>query len=316
MLRSTLGDALTDQHDLAARHQVLQSGINDMTIYRRIRAGTWQRVLPGIYLVSPGTLSMEQRRIAAALYAGPTCQLTGLTALHWHGFKHAPSTDRVHLLLPHLARCRSTGFVMVQRTLALDEGERDAGLYRVTSPARAVVDASRATTERRDVRAIVAEAVMRGLASPDALDQEIRRAARSRTALVRQALVEVLAGVRSAPEAELRDITSRSRILPPLLWNPRLVTADGIELPTPDAWIAQGGIGIEVDSSEHHSSAEGWRRTLRRHNLLTQRGATILHFTPAEIRQDPRRVLRAIEQTYLTRATMTAQVQVLTRDPS
>jgi Transcriptional regulator, AbiEi antitoxin len=320
MLRSSLpsafGGTLDRQHDLATRRQVLEGGINDMTVYRRIRAGTWQRVLPGIYLVTPGTLTMEQRRIAAALFAGPDCQLTGLNVLHWYGFNYAPATDRVHILVPHEVRCRSTGFLVVQRTLALDEDARDAGLYRMTSPARAVVDASRATTSRRDVRAIVAEAVQRGFVSPAALDREIRRAARSRTALVRQSLAEVIDGIRFAPEAELREITSRSKVLPPILWNPRLATEDGVELPTPDGWIVQGAIALEVDSSEHHSSVDGWRRTLRRHNVLTQRGAIVLHFTPAEIRAEPGRVLRSIEQTYQNRARLTAQIGVLTRDPS
>jgi hypothetical protein len=144
-----------------------------------------------------------------------------------------------------------------------------------------------------------------------------RSAARSRTALARQALTEVLAGVRSAPEAELREITSRSTILPPILWNPRLTTEDGVELPTPDGWIADGAIALEVDSREHHSSPDDWRRTLRRHNVLTQRGSIVLHFTPLEIRTQPRQVLRSIEQTYLARAAVTAtQIQVLARDPS
>src|SRR5258708_4304381 len=104
MLRLTIGSAfahvLDRQHHPAARQQGLEAGVSDMPIYRRIRAGTWQRVLPGIYLVTPGTLTMEQRRVAAALFAGSACQLTGLTALHWYGFNHAPSTDRVHILVP------------------------------------------------------------------------------------------------------------------------------------------------------------------------------------------------------------------------
>jgi hypothetical protein len=163
---------------------------------------------------------------------------------------------------------------------------------------------------------MMAEAVQRDFASPAAIDEEIRRAARSRTALARQALTEVLAGVRSEPEAKLRDITSRSAILPPILWNPRLSTEDGVELPTPDGWIAQAAIALEVDSREHHSSPDDWRRTLRRHNVLTQRGAIVLHFTPLEIRTQPRQVLRSIDATYLTRASVIAQIQVLTRDPS
>ena len=100
-------------------------------------------------------------------------------------------------------------------------------------------------------------------------------------------------------------------------WNPRLTTPDGVELPTPDGWIADGAIALEVDSREHHSSPDDWRRTLRRHNVLTQQGSIVLHFTPLEIRTQARQVLRSIEQTYLARASVTAtQIQVLARDPS
>lgn len=287
-----------------------------MAVYRRIRAGAWQRVLPGVYLVVPGPLSVERRRIAASLFVGPEAQLTGLTVLHWYGFKYPPSTDRVQVLVPHRVRCRSSGFVTVQRALSMDEYQRDAGLYSVTSPARAVVDACRASTERRDVRAVVAEAVHGGFTTVAALDEEIRRAARSRTALVRRALAEVVDGVRSSPEAELREITLKSKVLPRIAWNPRLHSPDGTMLPTPDGWIAEVGVALEVDSREHHSSPDGWRETLHRHNRLSEYGVLVLHFTPAEIRREPRRVLAMIEHAYLNRLESEAHVEVLTGDPS
>jgi Transcriptional regulator, AbiEi antitoxin len=310
-----LGSLLDQQHDVVSRGQLLTAGVDDMTMYRRVRAGAWQRLLPGIYLTGPMSAGSEQRRIAAALYAGPQAQLTGISVLHWYGFRHAPSTDKVHVLVPHAMRCRSSGFVIVQRTLTMDQAERHAALYRVTSPARAVVDACRALTELRHVRAVVAEAVHNGHASPNALDEEIRRAARSRTALVRRALTEIFDGVRSAPEAELRDLTGRSKVLPRILWNPQLTTVEGTPLPTPDGWLPDVGLALEVDSAEHHASPDDWRRTLGRNNELSQYGVAVLHFTPTEIRQTPRQVLATIERAYLIRRDASPRVDVLTRAP-
>jgi hypothetical protein len=149
-----------------------------------------------------------------------------------------------------------------------------------------------------------------------ALDAEIRRAARSRTALVRRALTEVLEGIRSAPEAELRALTLTSRILPTILWNPSLSTLDGTVLPTPDGWLPDAGVALEVDSREYHASPDDWRRTLSRHNVLSAHGIVVLHFTPAEIRREPKRVLRAIEQTYQARIAEPPALHVLTGDPS
>lgn len=206
---TSLRPLLDRQHSVVSRGQLLAAGVDDGTTYRSVRAGHWQRLLPGIFLVTPGSPGPEQRRVAAALFAGEPAQLTGLAALHWYGFRSAPATDRVHVLVPHDVHRRSAGFVVVQRALSLDAQARHTGLYWVTSPARAVVDAGRALTELRDVRAIVAEAIRADHTSAPAIEAELRRAARSRTGLARQALSEVLAEVRSAPAAEPEKLPSQ-----------------------------------------------------------------------------------------------------------
>ncbi len=303
------------QQQIVTRAQLLIAGYDDMAIYRRTRSARWQRVLPGVYVLTTGHLSDEQRRIAGALYAGENAQITSLAALAWHGFRYAPSSDRVQLLVPHEARRRSAGHVVIARAMELDPNARDAGLYRVCSPARAVVDAGRELRELRPIRAITAEAVQRGFTDPPALVGEIRRAKRSRTALIRRVVDEILAGVRSAPEAELRECLDGSALEPLLRWNPSLHETDGTRLPTPDAWIANSALAIEVDSQEFHYSADGWRRTMDRHNELGRVGVLVLHFTPAEIRTNPRRVRRLIEEAHDARLGAVT-CDVLTRDPS
>ncbi len=314
-VQAPLSQILSEQQYLVSRAQLIAAGVSDVGISRKIRRGDWLRVLPGIYRVVPGTLTLEHRRIAAALFAGEAAQLTGAATLLWYGFTSPVASDRVHVLIPHATHRRSSGFVVVQRTHSPDGHVRDVGVYRVTSPARAVVDACRLMSDLRSIRAIVAEAVQRNYTSTAALDEEIRRAARSRTSLVRRAFTEVVAGVRSSPEAELRTIASHSKILPKIIWNPILTRQDGTALPTPDGWIADAAIALEVDSSTHHSSEDGWRTTLRRHNLLAELGATVLHFTPAEIRTEPARVLRVMEQTYRARVGSAAAVDVQARSP-
>jgi hypothetical protein len=311
-----LNIALRVQDQLVTRRQLIAFGVHDVTIGRKIKRGEWQRVLPGVYSFTPFALSTEQRRISAALYAGPRAQLTGLGALHWHGFRHAPATDRIHVLVAHETRRRSTGFVVIQRTERLDEAAHMTDLYRVASPARAAIDACRTTSDLQAARAIMAEAVQSRFTSLDTLEREVALAGRSRTALARKVLRELAGGIRSAPEADLRDLVGTSRVLPPALWNARLVTLDGKALPTPDGWLPDAGIALEVDSRTHHSSAEDWARTLRRHNVLAQYGAVVLHFTPREIREEPKRVLRTIELTYRGRATATVPITVLVGAPS
>ncbi|MEE3918136.1 hypothetical protein V2I01_04395 [Micromonospora sp. BRA006-A] len=176
---------------------------------------------------------------------------------------------------------------MIARALELDPQARRTALYPVCSPARAVVDAARDLRGLRPVRATVAEAVQRGFTDLDSLDAEIRRARRSRTALIRKAFAEITDGVRSAPETELRECLGSSRVLGEILWNPRLSAADGARLPTPDGYLADCAVALEVDSREYHLSPADWARTLDRHNELSRHGVLILHFTPAQIRREP-----------------------------
>jgi hypothetical protein len=300
-LRPALNEILDRQQDIVARHQLLAAGVRDMTIYRRVRSGAWQRVLAGVYRLNMKPLTEEHRRVAAALFAGPDAQITGLSALHWYGFNHAPSSGTVQVLMPHQTRRRSAGFVVVHRTLEMDDKPRHTDLYQLASPARAVIDACRWLTSLRDIRAIMAEAVQRNFASIRALDEELRRARRSRTALARRALNEVIEGVRSTYEAELRAITLRSKILPPLEWNPPLFEPDGKRLPTPDALIRDVALAIEVDSRKYHAEDRKWNRTLKRGNELTRWVYGVLHFTPEEIRDEPDMVLQMIEDAYLRR---------------
>ncbi|MET7970277.1 hypothetical protein [Micromonospora sp. NPDC005305] len=306
------------QQQILTRAQLLRAGFDDMFLYRQARRGHWQRVLPATYGLFSGVLTDEQRRISAVLYAGAEAQLTGLAALAWYGFRYGPPTNAVHLIVPHHSRRKSSGHAVIARALTLDAKARHTPLYPVCSPARAVVDAARDLRQLRPVRALVAEAVQRGFTDLAALDGEITRARRSRTALIRKAFAEVVAGTRSAPEAELRECLSDSPLLPEVLWNPRLFTADGRSLPTPDAYVSEAAVALEVDSREYHFRPEDWARTLDRHNELSRLGILILHFTPAQIRREPARVRQMVEEAYAARRglTVTAGVRAEPRPQS
>ncbi|SCF45345.1 hypothetical protein [Micromonospora mirobrigensis] len=300
-LTPQLAEAAHLQQQIVTRSQLLAAGFDDMFLYRQARRGHWQRVLPATYALFTGALTDEQRRISASLYAGLDAQLTGLAALAWYGFRYSPRTDDVHLIVPHGTRRKSSGHALISRALTLDGRARRTALYPVCSPARAVVDAARDLRHLRPVRAIVAEAVQRGFTDLPALDEEIRRARRSRTALIRKAFSEVVVGTRSAPEAELRDCLADSKLLPEILWNPRLTNREGRALPTPDGYLTDAAVALEVDSQEFHFSPGDWARTLDRHNELSRLGVLILHFTPAQVRREPARVRRTVEDAYASR---------------
>ncbi|GAA3397913.1 hypothetical protein [Cryptosporangium minutisporangium] len=169
------------------------------------------------------------------------------------------------------------------------------------SLARAGADAARAGYARRDVRAFLSEIVQRRRATVEQLDAEWRGGPIRGSKVLGAVLAEVRDGVRSAPEAELRELTGLSVILPPIHWNPLLTGADGSRLPSPDGWIEDVGLALEVDSDEFHTALDDLRRTRERHNRLGTYGILTLHFTPREIREEPQRVLATIESTYRER---------------
>ncbi len=142
----------------------------------------------------------------------------------------------------------------------------------------------------------MAEAVQRNLTTVSALRDELTRGPRRGSRLLRYTLSEVSDGVRSSPEAELRAILRNAGIEAPVHWNPELRDAHHNRLPSPDGWIDEVGIAIEVDSREYHLSPEDWARTIDRHNQLVEHGALVLHFTPRRIRRDPRGVRDAMKR--------------------
>src|SRR5581483_7817442 len=100
------------------------------------------------------------------------------------------------------------------------------------------------------------EVVQRGFCTVEHLRAELAAAPKHGQAVVRAAIDEVAGGARSAPEAEARELFARSRIVPTVVWNRKLLAADGSWLPTPDGWIEDVGIAIEIDSREHHATPD------------------------------------------------------------
>jgi hypothetical protein len=171
---------------------------------------------------------------------------------------------------------------------------------RYALPARAVADTARWLTDLREVRALVAGAVQDQHCAIAQLADELRVGGTPDGALLRRVIAEVTDGVRSAPEAELRDLIIKAR-LPLPLFNPRLYLPNGNFIACPDAWWPEAGVAIEVDSREWHLAPGDWERTMTRHSDLGQHGIVTLHVTPRQLRADPASFLRKAANANRTR---------------
>lgn len=272
-----------------ATHAELRAfGVPASTTTHRCRpGGPWQRMLPGVIAGHRGTPTTHERRLAALEYAGAGAALTGLDALDELGLPlhGVPVDHRVHVVVPHGCHRQSHGFTLVVRAVRLGRVSERRGLRRVAA-ARAVVDAARRLDALDHVRSLVARAVQRRLCTTTELLAELRTAARQRTALLRMALREVQAGVRSEAEAKVRAVFARHGVPMPR-WNAEVRDGDGELIAVVDGLWDEEGVVIEIDSMEWHLDPASYQRTQARHRRLVVAGMTVLAVAPGDVLRDP-----------------------------
>jgi hypothetical protein len=158
---------------------------------------------------------------------------------------------------------------------------------------RAVADAARYAASLTEARAIVAGAVQKRMCPVGLLLEELAAGPWQGSGFLRKVLAEVADGVRSVAEADFRTLILRAG-LPRPLFNEPVRRADGSLIAVVDALWAGAQVAGEVDSREWHLSPADWERTMRRHNELARCGIQVLHFSPRQIRSEPRAVVAAI----------------------
>ena len=268
---------------------------------RRLRAGRWQRVLPGVYRTRE-VADQPVLAAAALLHGGPRAQLGAATACTLLGVRDVPPVEAVRLLTPATRRPGDQQGVAVRTTVRLPRPVQvgPAPLAFVVSPlVRAVVDAARDTDDLRSVRGLLCEVVQARQVGVEDLTAELRAGPRGGRARINQVLDELRAGVRSAPEAEARELFLGSRILPAPLLNATVITVDGRFLGKPDGLFWHSGTAYEVDSRRHHAGPEDWEHTMARRRRFQAAGLRVVAFSPRQLRHDGPRILAQVEAVHL-----------------
>jgi hypothetical protein len=228
-----------------------------------------------------------------------------------------PESNVIDLLVPARRQCQSVSYVAIHRTNRMPKLVVGPSTVSYVLPARAVADAARWLSDLREVRALVAAAVQSRRCWIDELAEELRDGPRQGSALFREALSEVAVGIRSAPEAELRNLIIKAR-LPLPMFNPSLYLANGTFIARPDAWWPEAGVAIEVDSKRWHFWEDDWERTMDRHSDLGQYSIVTLHFTPYKLRNEQADVVRRMTNAYnsgIQRPRLPIKAVPVTRQP-
>lgn len=277
---------LARRYDSVARvADLLRMGVPPSTIsYRTRRSGPWQRMLPGVVLMSSGTPTRRQRLVAALKYARAGAVLTGTAALRLYGVPSAASGSKIEVLIPHRRRRLSVGDVAIMRCRRMPTHRWRDGLP-CAPPARAVIDATRRMRNIDEVRDLIAAAVQGNVCTIGALGIELGKAHPGGTRLPRLVLREVAAGIRSVAEAKARAMIQGSD-LPQPVWNSDLYDHEGRWIARPDGVWEDLGVVLEIDSLTWHLSPAAYRATQARQRRMAKLGLLVIPVAPSDVSTD------------------------------
>ncbi|WP_328938535.1 hypothetical protein OG288_27885 [Streptomyces tauricus] len=292
-------------------------GVSTADINTQCRlGGSWQQLLPGVFLLRPGPATIEERLHAVLMYAArspvtepavPTqpgagagtgageaaapqgyddAMITGLAALALHRFASAPpllSLDRVDVLVPRLRRLRSTGCVRIVRTPGMPEPVRIGGVPVAPVP-RALADAVADITDAGVVRRLLTEAVRGNHCEPAAVVRELTHARLLSRPHVVDAVDSLLAEGRAIAEDRLYRLV-REHGLPDPVWNVDLRLPGGPLLGGLDAYWPDHAVALELDTRAPRQDDDAmWSEYARKREHLERLGITVVHVTPKKLR--------------------------------
>ena len=289
MTRSATAPTLSDPHRTALDGVVRvadlrAAGMSNHALAARCRpSGPWQRILPGVVLLSNAPPTPRQRIRAALVYTGQDAILTGAAAVRAHGLA-PPESDEVLVLIPSTRRLTSRGYLTVERTTRLPPPVRRAGLPVAPLP-RAIVDAARHEHDRDRLAALVLGPVSAGACTIAELRVELNHGNQRGTAAVRSLLAgrehEVVPVTQGLAKRVLRQAP-----LPPPRWQVELHTSGGTLLGVADAWWPEAGLAWSLGTQQHPLPQDEPTAA-----ALSELGITVLHTSPADLRASPDTVI-------------------------
>lgn len=294
--RGQIRDAST--RGVVAVRTLVALGVRESTVYKRCRdGGPWQRLAPGIVLLSTGEPSADQLVTAALLHGGPGAVLTGLHAGRRHGVRRGPAPGQtVHILVPHARQVRCASWIEVERSERMPPAVVRDGVPLAPVP-RAVIDAVRRLRDTRSITELLADPVQQGLCRVEHLSAELAACSRRGTATPRRVLVAVSDGIRSAAERDAQRLWRRSG-LPEPWWNVPVFDSRGVLLGVADAWWDEIAFAWEINSYEWHLSPEAYAREQEKVAAFLAAGVPVLPTQPSRMRVRPAEVLREVNEAY------------------
>jgi very-short-patch-repair endonuclease len=255
----------------------------------RSQAGRLHRVHRGVYAVGHPLLTVNGRRMAAVLAAGPGAVLSHASAAALWDIRRT-SAGRIDVTVRSSAGRAKRPGLRIHRTPTLCDDEiTEHQAIRVTTPARTLLDLASSLPSRALERALD-ETEVRGLYDLRELEAiALAHEGERGTAALRQALDDD--GELTLTDSELEELMVA------------LCNAHRIERPRPRTRVAglrvdfvfeASRLIIETDSWTYHRTRRAFERDRERDAILARAGYRTLRFTHRQLTREPAMVADTI----------------------
>jgi very-short-patch-repair endonuclease/predicted transcriptional regulator of viral defense system len=279
----------TRQHGVVATRQLAALGLSQRAVSHRAAAGRLHRVHRGVYAVGHPVLTVNGRRMAAVLAAGPTAVLSHASAAALWEIRPTSAT-RIDVSVRSAAgRAKRPGLRIHRAASVRDHEITEHQGIRVTTVARTLLDLA-ATLPRRALERALDEAEVHELYDLSSLDAMARAHAGERGA---RALTEALDedAEPTLTDSELEELM--------------LALCDEYHLTRPKsrAWVAglrvdflfaASRLVVETDGYRYHHTRRAFERDRERGAILARAGYRVLRFSHRQLTREPAMVAHTL----------------------
>jgi very-short-patch-repair endonuclease len=270
--------------------QAAEGGYTDYRVRRLLRDGRWVVVLGSVYAESGTAITEASLAWAGRLAAGGDAVVSHGTAARLWGLR-TPTEADVHVTVPRPCRLRIAGLRTHRLELAEDDLDVVAGVL-CTNLVKTVVECLMWLPEEYG-RAMLLDAVQRGVVSWTDLDRLLRRSGRRHgSPRARAVLTDLEHGAHSEAEVLAHRILRAAGLAG---WEANVPVYDALGLVgVVDLLFRRERLVIEIDGRAYHSSPDAFQRDRTRQNRLVAAGYVVLRFTWEDLVERPGYVVSAI----------------------
>lgn len=271
------------QGGVVSRRQVYAAGITRWEVRGRVRAGRWQLVGDQSVCLHSGPIGTTGHQWVAVFQGGPRACLDGASALVASGLLRF-EVERVRVSVPPGATVRRNRRYDIRQTRRWRaEDVTPIGIPR-TRPAVAAVRAGLWAVSDRQATYVVTLVVQQGLATAEAIGDELLHVRRDKRRTLLHAVVnELLDGARSLGELDVARELRRRGLPPP---ERQVLRRDDRNRYYLDLYWPAYGLVVEIDGI-HHTWATNVVGDALRQNALALDGDTVLRLPLLGLRLQP-----------------------------